>query len=37
MAHVAVLGAGVGGTIMAYEPPDALGASYKMRVTRQGS
>lgn len=36
MAHVVVLGAGLGGTIMAYEVRDALGDAHKVSVVSQG-
>lgn len=37
MAHVVVLGAGLGGTIMAYELRDALGASHRVSVVNKGT
>ena len=37
MAHVVVLGAGLGGTIMAYELRDALGASHTVSVVTKGT
>lgn len=37
MAHVVVLGAGLGGTIMAYELRDALGAEHQISVVSQGN
>ena len=37
MAHVVVLGAGLGGTIMAYELRDLLGSSHKVSVINKGS
>ncbi|AKR54432.1 FAD-dependent pyridine nucleotide-disulfide oxidoreductase [Devosia sp. H5989] len=37
MAHVVVLGAGLGGTIMAYELRDALGSSHEISVINKGS
>ena len=37
MSHVVVLGAGLGGTIMAYELRDALGAEHKVSVVNKGS
>ncbi|MCC0030287.1 MAG: NAD(P)/FAD-dependent oxidoreductase [Brucellaceae bacterium] len=36
MAHVIVLGAGLGGTIMAYEMKEQLGASDKLTVVNKG-
>lgn len=36
MAHVVVLGAGLGGTIMAYEMREALGAEHSVSVVSQG-
>lgn len=37
MAHVVVLGAGLGGTIMAYELREALGASHRVSVVNKGT
>jgi sulfide:quinone oxidoreductase len=37
MAHVVVLGAGLGGTIMAFELRDRLGKEHKVSVVSQGS
>jgi sulfide:quinone oxidoreductase len=37
MAHVVVLGAGLGGTIMAYELRDALGAEHRVSVVNKGT
>ena len=37
MAHVIVLGAGLGGTIMAYELREKLGTQHKISVISQGS
>lgn len=37
MAHVVVLGAGLGGTIMAYELRDALGSGHTVSVVNKGS
>ena len=37
MAHVVVLGAGLGGTIMAYELRDALGANHRVSVVNKGT
>jgi len=37
MAHVVVLGAGLGGTIMAYEMRDALGAAHRVSVVNKGT
>ncbi|MGE0232255.1 MAG: NAD(P)/FAD-dependent oxidoreductase [Flavobacteriaceae bacterium] len=37
MAHIVVLGAGLGGTIMAYEVREALGRSHKVSVVSKGS
>ncbi|NKN35406.1 NAD(P)/FAD-dependent oxidoreductase [Agrobacterium sp. a22-2] len=37
MAHVVVLGAGLGGTIMAYELRDALGREHRVSVVSKGS
>ncbi len=37
MAHVVVLGAGLGGTIMAYELRDLLGREHKVSVVNKGS
>ena len=37
MAHVVVLGAGLGGTIMAYELRDALGAGHRVSVVNKGT
>jgi sulfide:quinone oxidoreductase len=37
MSNVVVLGAGLGGTIMAYELRDALGASHKVSVITKGT
>lgn len=37
MAHVVVLGAGLGGTIMAYELRDALGSEHQISVINKGS
>lgn len=37
MAHVVVLGAGLGGTIMAYELRDVLGKAHKVSVVNNGS
>ncbi len=37
MAHVVVLGAGLGGTIMAYELRDALGSEHRVSVVNKGS
>ncbi|MBR0556460.1 NAD(P)/FAD-dependent oxidoreductase [Ciceribacter sp. L1K23] len=37
MAHVVVLGAGLGGTIMAYELRDNLGRDHKVSVVSKGS
>lgn len=37
MAHVVVLGAGLGGTIMAYELRDALGAGHQVSVVNKGT
>ncbi len=37
MAHVVVLGAGLGGTIMAYELRDALGRQHRISVVNKGS
>ena len=37
MAHVVVLGAGLGGTIMAYELRDALGADHRVSVVNKGT
>lgn len=36
MAHVVVLGAGLGGTIMAYELRDALGREHRISVVNKG-
>lgn len=36
MAHVVVLGAGLGGTIMAYELRDALGSEHQISVINKG-
>ena len=36
MAHVVVLGAGLGGTIMAYELRDALGRGHRISVVNKG-
>ena len=36
MAHVVVLGAGLGGTIMAYELRDSLSSSDKVRKKKKG-
>ena len=36
MSHVVVLGAGLGGTIMAYELRDTLGAEHKVSVVNKG-
>ena len=37
MAHVVVLGAGLGGTIMAYELRDELAKEHKVSVVNNGS
>ena len=37
MSHVVVLGAGLGGTIMAYELRDLLGAEHKVSVVNKGT
>lgn len=37
MAHVVVLGAGLGGTIMAYELRDALGSDHRISVVNKGT
>lgn len=37
MAHIVVLGAGLGGTIAAYELRDVLGADHKISVVTKGS
>ena len=37
MAHIVVLGAGLGGTIMAYELRDELGKEHKVSVVTNGS
>jgi sulfide:quinone oxidoreductase len=37
MAHIVVLGAGLGGTIMAYELRDALGRQHRISVVNKGS
>jgi sulfide:quinone oxidoreductase len=37
MAHVVVLGAGLGGTILAYELRDALGREHKISVVNKGT
>lgn len=37
MAHVVVLGAGLGGTIMAYELRDALGSGHRVSVVNKGT
>ncbi|UJW85023.1 NAD(P)/FAD-dependent oxidoreductase [Devosia sp. SL43] len=37
MAHVVVLGAGLGGTIMAYELREALGANHRVSVVNKGT
>lgn len=37
MAHIIVLGAGLGGTIMAYELRDALGSAHKISVVTKGT
>ncbi|MCP8885164.1 FAD-dependent oxidoreductase [Devosia sp. XJ19-1] len=37
MAHIVVLGAGLGGTIMAYELRDALGAGHRVSVVNKGT
>jgi sulfide:quinone oxidoreductase len=37
MAHVVVLGAGLGGTIMAYELREALGAEHQVSVVNKGT
>lgn len=37
MSHVVVLGAGLGGTIMAYELRDLLGAKHKVSIVSKGS
>ena len=37
MAHVVVLGAGLGGTIMAYELRDLLGAAHSISVVNKGA
>ena len=37
MSHVVVLGAGLGGTIMAYELRDALGAEHSVSVVTKGT
>lgn len=37
MSHVVVLGAGLGGTIMAYELKDILGREHKVSVVNKGS
>ena len=37
MSHVVVLGAGLGGTIMAYELKDALGADHQVSVITKGT
>lgn len=37
MAHVVVLGAGLGGTIMAYELRDALASEHKISVVNKGT
>jgi len=37
MAHVVVLGAGLGGTILAYELRDALGREHKVSVINKGA
>jgi sulfide:quinone oxidoreductase len=37
MAHVVVLGAGLGGTIMAYELREALGREHKVSVVNKGT
>ena len=37
MSHVVVLGAGLGGTIMAYELRDALGKAHRVSVVNNGS
>lgn len=37
MAHVVVLGAGLGGTIMAYELRDALAKEHEVSVVNNGS
>ena len=37
MAHVVVLGAGLGGTIMAYELRDALGSQHKVSIVSKGA
>jgi NADH dehydrogenase FAD-containing subunit len=36
MAHVVVLGAGLGGTIMAYELRDKLGKEHRVSVVSNG-
>ena len=37
MAHVVILGAGLGGTIMAYELRDLLGRGHTISVVSKGS
>lgn len=37
MAHIVVLGAGLGGTIMAYELRDALGSEHRVSVVNKGT
>ena len=37
MAHIIVLGAGLGGTIMAYELRDALGPEHRVSVVNKGA
>ncbi|MBU1306001.1 MAG: FAD-dependent oxidoreductase, partial [Alphaproteobacteria bacterium] len=37
MSHIVVLGAGLGGTIMAYELRDQLGAEHKVSVVNKGA
>jgi sulfide:quinone oxidoreductase len=37
MAHVVILGAGLGGTIMAYELRDALGSEHRISVVNKGT
>ena len=37
MAHIVILGAGLGGTIMAYEMRDALGSEHRVSVVNKGT
>jgi sulfide:quinone oxidoreductase len=37
MSHVVVLGAGLGGTTMAYELRDLLGTAHKVSVVNKGT